>query len=143
MSIGPSSSETRPGTGNIAAALKHVSARLQLWREQRSLIAAEIRQIIDLAETLLRELDQPDPSGVRRSRLGGRPAGYRVSIATRAKLRAAWARRKARAGSKQALPVSPAKSNSKGNRRMSAAAKARIAAAQKRRWAAWRKEAAK
>ena len=58
-------------------------------------------------------------------RRGGRPKGYKASPATRAKLRAAWKARKAASAQVEA----PKK------RMISEYGKARIAAAQKKRWA--------
>jgi hypothetical protein len=71
---------------------------------------------------------------------GGRRKGYRVSAATRAKMRAAWARRKAAngTGANTARPKNrPARRQ--GRRPLSAEARARIVAAQKQRWAEYRR----
>jgi hypothetical protein len=61
--------------------------------------------------------------------------GRKMSVATRAKMRAAWARRKAAAASAEtpASPKQEAKALTK--RSISAEGKARIAAAQRKRWA--------
>jgi hypothetical protein len=65
---------------------------------------------------------------------GSAPAqGRTISEATKEKMRAAWARRKAAAAGDQ--PVNSEAIPKKKKRTMSAAGKAAIAAAQKRRWA--------
>ena len=63
----------------------------------------------------------------------------RMSAAIRAKLKAAWARRKAAVGKDpQSAPEQQAEAPSK-KRTLSAAGRAKIAAAQRKRWAAIRK----
>ena len=70
------------------------------------------------------------------------PKKRRVSPKTKAKMRAAWARRKAAAGETQVeVPTeqateAAAEAAPKKKRVMSAAARAKISAAQKRRWKA-------
>jgi hypothetical protein len=80
---------------------------------------------------------------------GRRKRGYKMSEETKAKLKASWARRKAAAAKIEAAdkkaaetppvpdPVAPKK------RTMSAEARARISAAQKKRWAAQKRAAKK
>jgi hypothetical protein len=78
--------------------------RLERIDSQRREIVDSIRQ----ATEQLLSGETPMPSkhrgsgrttvGRRRKRKGGRPKGYKMSAATRAKLRAAWRRRKAAAG---------------------------------------------
>jgi hypothetical protein len=104
---------------------------------------SEIRLIVDRASKMLADVGEhvapgrTSASAPARTRRGGRPKGYRISEATRAKLRAAWARRKT-SGGDGASSATPAR---KGRRKrtMSAEARARIAAAQKKRWAAVKK----
>jgi hypothetical protein len=100
---------------DIGRALGRVQARLDAWRRQRDEIAAELRQVVSDGQAMLAEL----VGGVRRrgrrvaAAVGrpravarpaapvikrGRPVGFKVSAATRAKLRAAWRRRKAAQG---------------------------------------------
>jgi hypothetical protein len=62
-----------------------------------------------------------------------------MSTATKAKLRAAWARRKASSRSASQPAAIAATAPTKKRPTMSAAGKARIAAAQRKRWAAIRK----
>jgi hypothetical protein len=59
----------------------------------------------------------------------------RLSAATKARMRAAWARRKAAAGDTTETPIDAAEPAPKKKRVMSAQARARISAAQKKRWA--------
>ncbi len=85
----------------VGAALGHVAARVDSWKQQRVEIEAEIRKLIGSAERLLADLGRNTRAGVASAvavlpnRKGGRPKGYRTSDATRRKLRAAWRRRKA------------------------------------------------
>lgn len=87
---------------NIGAALGHVAARLDAWKKQRAEIAADIHKVLRSAEALLGEIgvvgksaDIVIPSSGKRK--GGRPKGYKMSAATKRKLREAWKRRKAEA----------------------------------------------
>jgi hypothetical protein len=126
----------------LGATLDHIGERVAAWRQQHAQIVSEIRLIVDRASKMLADVGEHVVPGRTstgtsgRTRRGGRPKGYRISEATRAKLRAAWARRKASGGA--ASSAAPAR---KGRRKrtMSAEARARIAAAQKKRWAAVKK----
>jgi hypothetical protein len=133
----------------LGVALDHIGERVAAWRQQHAQIVADIRLVVDRASKMLADVGEAvaAPSRARasapagapvRARRGGRPKGYRISEATRAKLRAAWAQRKAASGGGAASSAAPAR---KGRRKrtMSAEARARIAAAQKKRWAAVRK----
>jgi hypothetical protein len=80
---------------------------------------------------------------------GRRKRGYKMSEATKAKLKASWAKRKAAALDTEAADQKiadqepdPAPVTAK-KRTLSAEARARISAAQKKRWAAQRKAAKK
>lgn len=132
----------------LGVALDHIGERVAAWRQQHAQIVAEIRLIVDRASRMLADVGEAvattsraranaSASAPTRARRGGRPKGYRISEATRAKLRAAWARRKAASGG-GAAGAAPAR---KGRRKrtMSAEARARIATAQRKRWAAVRK----
>ncbi len=87
---------TTATTAGIDTALTHLRTRLHTWHTERTQIAAEIQRVIDRARALLREVSDR-PTAARRqvvARKGGRPKGFKVSAATRAKLRAAWTRRR-------------------------------------------------
>lgn len=126
----------------LGATLDHIGARVAAWRQQHAQIVSEIRLIVDRASKMLADVGEHvvpsriSTSAPARTRRGGRPKGYRISEATRAKLRAAWARRKGSGDT--ASSAAPAR---KGRRKrtMSPEARARIAAAQKKRWAAVKK----
>jgi hypothetical protein len=81
----------------LAAELNDLNARRQVVTQRISKLVAALVNQDDL-----RPRRQP---GARRAvrvvrrRKGGRPKGFKVSAATRAKLRAAWKRRKAGTGS--------------------------------------------
>jgi hypothetical protein len=93
---------------SLGAALGHVAARLDVWKRQRAEIAADIQKLLHSAQSMLSDLG--DVASTRASALmkstspnkGGRPKGYKMSEATKRKLRAAWKRRKATTASKAA-----------------------------------------
>jgi hypothetical protein len=80
-------------------------------------------------------------TATRRAEFGSSTPRQRrqMSAATKAKLRAAWARRKASAGSVSQPAAAATAGPTKKRHTMSAAGKARIGAAQRKRWAAIRK----
>lgn len=80
---------------NIGSALGHLAGRLDALNKQRADIAAELRNAIAKGNSLLASLGAGDAP---KKNKGGRPKGYKMSDATRAKLRAAWKRRKEAAG---------------------------------------------
>jgi len=121
-------------SSDIAEALGELSKKVNSWKEERAVMTRELHRLAELTGAMLRELGEPPSTATRApgARRGGRPRGYRTSAATRAKLRAAWRRRKERAGGTSAgKPV-------KVKRTMSTEARARIAEAQRKRWAAAR-----
>jgi hypothetical protein len=126
---------TSAKSSDIAAALGELSKKVSSWKEERAVMTRELQRLAELTSAMLRELGETSTAStaVPGARRGGRPRGYRTSAATRAKLRAAWRRRKERA----AGPGTTAKPG-KGKRTMSAEARARIAEAQRKRWAAAR-----
>ena len=81
----------------IGAALGQVAARLEAWKNDRAAIAADIQALAKSAQGMLSDLGHRAESAVSRvaGNKGGRPKGYKISAATKAKLRAAWKRRKA------------------------------------------------
>jgi hypothetical protein len=85
----------------IGATLGHVAARLDAWKQQRTEIAADIEKLIRSARGMLRDVGGAASRGAAAARRaatnkGGRPKGYKMSEATKRKLRAAWRRRKAK-----------------------------------------------
>lgn len=91
---------------SLGSALGHVAARLDAWKRQRAEIAADIQKLLHSAQGMLGDLG--DQATKRASAFlkptapnkGGRPKGYKMSEATKRKLRAAWKRRKAAAATK-------------------------------------------
>ena len=83
----------------IGSALGHMAARVDAWNSQRTVISRDLEKLIAHAQGLLSEVRQQGASVrlVRAKGKGGRPKGYKMSAATKAKLRAAWKRRKAAA----------------------------------------------
>lgn len=77
----------------VGAALGRLAGRLDALNKQRAQLAAEIRDAVAHGERLLRTVTGID-TGDRPKGKGGRPKGYKMSEATRAKLREAWKRRK-------------------------------------------------
>jgi hypothetical protein len=117
----------------IGAALGHVAARLDAWKKEREAIAGDVQRMVTSAQGMLADLGERVDRAAAQTRRGGRRGGYKASAATRAKLRAAWKRRKAANG------THPARGRKRsGASRLSAAARERIAAAQRKRWAAYR-----
>jgi hypothetical protein len=110
---------------SIGTALGHLAARLDDLKKQRKNIVGELNAIVARGQAMLRELGHGDAPAARRNK-GGRPKGYLISDATRAKLRAAWKRRQEGGQVKK--------------RTMSEEARAKIAAAQRARWAAVRRQ---
>lgn len=83
---------------SIGQALGRVASKLDRWKRERAEIAAEIQRLMQSAQTMLGDLGDDAGRGVSSattSRKGGRPKGYKMSEATKRKLRAAWKRRKA------------------------------------------------
>jgi hypothetical protein len=86
---------------SLGAALGHVAARLDAWKRQRAEIAADISKLLNNAQTMLGDLGEEATSRATalwkagKPNKGGRPKGYKMSEATKRKLRAAWKRRKA------------------------------------------------
>lgn len=83
----------------IGTALGRLANRVDEWKRQRAELIAEGERLASVALDYVRELrgqqaGAPTPEGRRR---GGRPRGMKLSEETRAKLRAAWKRRKAQA----------------------------------------------
>jgi ElaB/YqjD/DUF883 family membrane-anchored ribosome-binding protein len=79
----------------LGTALGHLAAKLDAWKKQRAEIAAEIQHVASNAQKMLSDLGHTAGAAAQRVRKGGRPKGYKMSAATKAKLRAAWKRRKA------------------------------------------------
>lgn len=90
----------------IGTALGHLAIRLDKWKQQRHEIVQEIQKLAQAAQSMLKEVggtSAPD----ERARKGGRKKGYKMSAETKAKLRAAWKRRKteAQAGAEKTKPT--------------------------------------
>lgn len=90
---------------NIGAALGHVAARLDAWKKQRAEIVGDIHKVLQSAQALLGEIGDVSAKGplaafAAPKSKGGRPKGYKMSAATKRKLREAWKRRKAEAKQK-------------------------------------------
>lgn len=84
---------------HIGEALGQVAARVDSWKQQRDEIVSEIRQVVKTGHRLLAELGHASetPGAAVKTSKVGRKRGYKMSEETKAKLRAAWKRRKARA----------------------------------------------
>jgi hypothetical protein len=88
----------------IGAALGRLAARLSAWKDERATLAADIQVLAQKAQAMLDDVGTAAGRGVaaatKAANKGGRPKGYKMSEATKAKLRAAWKRRKAQAAQK-------------------------------------------
>lgn len=88
---------------DLSTTLRNAASRLDSWKQERSAIAADLKAVVAAATRLLTDLGPDVPAagavGVdpQAKRKGGRPKGYKMSAATRRKLREAWKRRKAAA----------------------------------------------
>jgi ElaB/YqjD/DUF883 family membrane-anchored ribosome-binding protein len=80
---------------NIGTALGHVAARLDRWKKDQASISADLQSLLKSAQDVLGDLGGTAAKSFDQARKGGRPKGYKTSPATKAKLRAAWERRKA------------------------------------------------
>jgi hypothetical protein len=81
----------------LGAAFGKIAGRIDAWNSQRGDIAKDIQDLITQAQRILKDVMRapaPVVPGTRKGK-GGRPKGYKMSAATKAKLRAAWKRRKA------------------------------------------------
>jgi hypothetical protein len=110
---------------NVAAAIARVNTDVEQLARQRAEIIQSVTDLIAWARQTLAGLGAAPESSARPALAPARrPArgGYKRSPAVRAKLRAAWARRKAEAAKK-------------GQPLVSARTRARVAEAQRRRWA--------
>ncbi|MEO8070864.1 MAG: hypothetical protein ABI652_05645 [Acidobacteriota bacterium] len=94
----------------IGTALGHVASRVDAWKQQRDELSSEIQKVLHSAQQLMIDLGHTSVVTKGAAALqqlvqrkggrpkGGRPKGYQMSDATKAKLRAAWKRRKSAAG---------------------------------------------
>jgi hypothetical protein len=78
----------------LGSALGHVAARIDRWKKDQASIAADLQNLMKSAQKMLSDLGGSAAGGFKQARKGGRPKGYKTTPETRAKLRAAWARRK-------------------------------------------------
>jgi broad specificity phosphatase PhoE len=80
----------------LGTALGRLQARVASLKQERAAIASDLQRLLQSAQTLLADLGHAGVVAVAPSRrTGGRPKGYKMSEQTKAKLRAAWKRRKA------------------------------------------------
>jgi hypothetical protein len=84
---------------NMGATLGRLAGRLDRLNRERRELAAELWHLLSVSQGLLGDLGSYAGEEVRRLRKGARPKGYKMSAATKRKLRAAWRRRKAAAKS--------------------------------------------
>jgi hypothetical protein len=98
------SAKLNAGAETIGTALGRVAAKLDAWKKQRAEIAGDIQKLLRSAQGMLGDLGETAGRNADAllsfpgsSRKGGRPKGYKMSEATKRKLRAAWKRRKAAA----------------------------------------------
>jgi hypothetical protein len=84
---------------SFGATLGRLAGRVDRLNRERRELAAELRHLTAVAQGMLRDLGSFAADDVQRLRKGGRPKGYKMSAATKRKLREAWKRRKAAAKS--------------------------------------------
>jgi hypothetical protein len=84
--------------GTLGTALGRLQARVASLKQERAAITSDLQRLLQSAQTLLADLGHAGSVAVAAPRrTGGRPKGYKMSDETKAKLRAAWKRRKAAA----------------------------------------------
>ncbi len=82
----------------LGTALGRLQARVASLKQERAAIASDLQRLLQSAQTLLADLGHAGSVAIAPPRrTGGRPKGYKMSDETKAKLRAAWRRRKAAA----------------------------------------------
>jgi hypothetical protein len=80
----------------LGTALGRLQARVASLKQERAAIASDLQRLLQSAQALLADLGHAGAVAVAAPRrTGGRPKGYKMSDETKAKLRAAWKRRKA------------------------------------------------
>ncbi|MFO7303067.1 MAG: hypothetical protein DIU54_011685 [Acidobacteriota bacterium] len=100
---------------DIGAALGRLANRIDEWKKQREALLAEGERLVAVAMSYVQELrGEVGPAPARRR--GGRPKGMKLSEETRAKLRAAWKRRKARMAAAKTAAGKAAKTVGKGKK---------------------------
>jgi hypothetical protein len=82
---------------NIGSALGQLANRIDAWKRQRDDLIAEGERLAGVALGFVRDL-RGAGTVKRPAGKGGRPKGMKMSEETKAKLRAAWKARKAKAG---------------------------------------------
>jgi hypothetical protein len=83
---------------NIGVALGRLASRIDVWKRQRDELIAEGERLAGVALGFVKDLRGTNAPASGAARKGGRPKGMKMSEETRAKLRAAWKRRKAATG---------------------------------------------
>jgi hypothetical protein len=77
------------GLGNLAVAYS-------TWAKQRDVIAGELKNYLTAAQKMLLDMGHQTEVSLSRAVKRGRRKGYKPSAEARAKMRAAWAKRKAK-----------------------------------------------
>jgi hypothetical protein len=93
---------------NIGTALGRLANRVDAWKKQRDELIAEGERLAHIAASYVHDLRGHGETGAAKKagkNKGGRPKGMKMSEATKAKLRAAWKRRKALAA--EPMPSAP------------------------------------
>ena len=83
---------------NIGTAIGQLANRIDAWKKQRDILIAEGERVAGVALDYVRDLRGHTADATKAgaaTRKGGRPKGMKMSEETKAKLRAAWKRRKA------------------------------------------------
>jgi hypothetical protein len=89
---------------NIGVALGQLANRIDAWKRQRDELITEGERLAGVALGFVKDLRGTNAPAAKPARKGGRPKGMKMSEETRAKLRAAWKRRKAAAAAENTKP---------------------------------------
>ena len=117
-----------PDLTPISQAFEQLAEEVKAYSDGKAQIIGDLLEIVRRAHALIESLGGVVHPLTPSSR-GGRPRGYQASEETKAKLRAAWKRRRTQAEVKRKVV-----------RVLSPEARERIAAAQRKRWADARKK---
>jgi hypothetical protein len=111
---------------NIGAAIAQLANKVDAWKRQRDELIGEGERLAGVALGYVRDLRGGGKPASTPARKGGRPKGMKMSEETRAKLRAAWKRRKAAGGGAEQTKVNDERAHvraSTGRRRSARASK--------------------
>ncbi len=101
---------------NIGAAIAQLANKVSAWKRQRDELISEGERLAGVALGFVKDLRGTGAAAATAPvRKGGRPKGMKMSEETRAKLRAAWKRRKAGKGGAEHTKVTDERAHVRAN----------------------------